>query len=422
LKQDFKYLLISDSVHPEVRHVAKYLARRDEAFLYVSGLVFRERKNFEESKLLRFQNKYFAFFFKRSIALGKHGRLITTGKLADVIFFAIYKGIFKLPRLRYASTLNFFKNVWMKAIARKAQTYIQGVPKIIIALGEWDISPRESDTLVTIMFHGDSRLEYFWKEEAVKRWPSWSDTWTIAKRGGAKVKNCKRIEVHASAFTTNLSKLHSLGEDLEPFKIIVPIAQVTKNLGGAWSKVYSPPLRRKILYLGSWTLRKGLPDLLAAFKMIEVEERPELHIAGSGQILKSEELEDLVPASGVYLYDSPNSRQVKELFQLSDILILPSYYEGFGIVILEAMSFGMIPVVSRNTAGPDIFAQSELSNFLINPGDINAIQEHLVKLNRMSNADLDRLGRIAAELTKAFDLENYGESVLLNIGNISESN
>ena len=110
------------------------------------------------------------------------------------------------------------------------------------------------------------------------------------------------------------------------------------------------------------------------------------------------------------------------MFQLADILILPSYYEGFGIVILEAMSFGMIPIVSWNTAGPDIFAQSELSNFLINPGDIKAIQKHLVELNRMSNADLDRLGRIAAELTKAFDFENYGKSVLHNIGNISESN
>ena len=422
MKQDFKYLLISDSYHPEVRHVAKYLAGIDEEFLYVSGLVFRDRKNYGESGLLRFRNKFFTFYFKRIIALGKHGRLVTSGKLADILFFAIYRNIFKLPRSRYASILNFFKNIWIKAIARKAQSYIQGVPKIIIALGEWDISPRESDTLVTIMFHGDSRLEHFWREEAIKRWPDWSDTWTIAKSADIKLTNCKRLEVHASAFTANLSKFYSSDENLEPSKIIVPIAPVTKNIRGAWSKVYSAPLRRKVLFLGSWTLRKGLPDLLAAFNMIEVEERPELHIAGSGKILKLQELEGFEADSGVYLYNSPNSRQVKELFQLADILILPSYYEGFGIVILEAMSFGMIPIVSRNTAGPDIFAQSELSNFLINPGDIKAIQEHLVELNRMSNADLDRLGRIAAELTKAFDFENYGKSVLHNIGNISESN
>ncbi len=414
-------MLISDSYHPEVRHVAKYLAGIDEEFLYVSGLVFRERKNKGKLGILRFRNKYFDFYLKRSISLGKRGRLVTSGKLADFLFFTMYRNVFKLPRSQYAFVLNFFRNIWIKAIARKAQSYIEGVPKIIIVLGEWDISPRENDTLVTIMFHGDSRLEEFWKEEATRRWPDWSDTWTIAKREEIKLTTCKRVEVHASAFTANLSRIYSLSENLGPSKIIVPIAPVTKNARDDWYKVYSAPLRRKVLFLGSWTLRKGLPDLLAAFNMIEIDERPELHIAGSGNLFNPQEVEGFKMGSGVFLYNSPNSRQVKELFQLADILILPSYYEGFGIVILEAMSFGVIPIVSRNTAGPDIFAQSELSNFLLNPGDIKAIKEHLVGLNKMSNADLERLGRIAAEITRDFDFEDYGKSVLLKLGNIGES-
>ncbi len=420
MKQDFKYLLISDSYHPEVRHVAKYLAGIDEEFLYVSGLVFRERKKNGESRTLRLQNKYVAFYSKRSIALGKRGKLVTSGKFADILFFSTYRNILKLPRLLHNYFLEYLRNIWTGAIARTAQSYIQGIPKIIIVLGEWDISPRENDTLVTIMFHGDSRLEHFWKEEACKRWPDWSDTWTIVKKEEIKLTSFKRVEVHASSFTANLSKIHSTRENLEPTKIVIPIAPVTKNTKDGWSKVYSAPSKRKVLFLGSWTLRKGLPDLLAAFNMIEIDERPELHIAGSGNILNSHEIEGLKLDSRVFLYNSPNSGQVKELFHLADILILPSYYEGFGIVILEAMSFGIVPIVSRNTAGPDIFAQSELANFLINPGDIKLIQEHLIELNTMSNADLGRLGRIAVDLAREFDFESYGKSVLVNISNIVE--
>lgn len=415
MNRDYKYLLISDSYHPEVRHIARYLAESDQKFLYVSGLVFRERKNSPKLRIKHLQNIFLAFYLKRSIPLGKFGKLVTTGRIFDLLFFSVYRNILRVPGYCYAFILEFLKRRWTIAITNRAQANIQGEPKIIISLGDWDISPREVDTLVTIMFHGDSRLENVWREEAVRRWPSWSETWRISEREEDIFRNFNRVEVHASSFTANLTKVVSCTKKYEPTKVVVPIAPVTKNSKGVLFKTYSDRYRRKVLFLGSWTLRKGLPDLLAAYKTIDIENRPELYIAGSGKMLNLQEIDNLKLESEIFFINSPNSGQVEELFELADILILPSYYEGFGIVILEAMSFGLIPVVSRNTAGPDIVANSELSNFLINPGDIKMIRENLLKLNRMTNEDLERLGRLAFDLAADFDFENYGETVISTI-------
>lgn len=68
---------------------------------------------------------------------------------------------------------------------------------------------------------------------------------------------------------------------------------------------------------------------------------------------------------------------VEEYYKLSDVVVVPSRYEGFGLVIAEAMSFG-VPVVSFNVpTGPKYIINDGVNGYLIPPFDISLFSEKL---------------------------------------------
>jgi len=63
-----------------------------------------------------------------------------------------------------------------------------------------------------------------------------------------------------------------------------------------------------------------------------------------------------------------------------DILIMPSFYEGLPIVLLEAMSLGVVPVVSRLQGRTDVVVQNRESGYLVEPGDVNGFSDAISEL------------------------------------------
>lgn len=75
-----------------------------------------------------------------------------------------------------------------------------------------------------------------------------------------------------------------------------------------------------------------------------------------------EELEEKITNLGLdsyvtILFDISNEQKIS-LYGNSDLYVQPSYYEGFGNAVLEAMSFGLPAVVSRNTAQQEVIGDS----------------------------------------------------------------
>jgi glycosyltransferase involved in cell wall biosynthesis len=80
----------------------------------------------------------------------------------------------------------------------------------------------------------------------------------------------------------------------------------------------------------------------------------------------------------------------------SHILAVPSSYEGFGIVYLEGMGFGLPSIAGTVGAAREIVTQDQ-DGFLVNPGDAETIARHILQLSGdrerligMSLAALDR--------------------------------
>lgn len=166
----------------------------------------------------------------------------------------------------------------------------------------------------------------------------------------------------------------------------------------------------KIVFLGRLNKVKGIEYLIDAVRRIE--NCPELVIAGAGpeeSALKSR-------AEGLNVKFAGRIPKADDLYMQGKIFVLPSLSEGLPQVILEAMSFGL-PVIATRVGGiPDVIDHGR-TGFLVEPGNSDAIREHIEILladealrRRMSEACLEEVekyswkhiaARIEAVLQKA---------------------
>ena len=108
----------------------------------------------------------------------------------------------------------------------------------------------------------------------------------------------------------------------------------------------------KILFCGQFIHRKGIAYLYEALKRLN-SQHYELHIVTRGDCDRKS-LAMCASDLNVRLYSNLSNVALVDLMHSSDIFILPSLYEGFGHVILEAMSAGLPVITTVNTAGYDL--------------------------------------------------------------------
>jgi len=149
----------------------------------------------------------------------------------------------------------------------------------------------------------------------------------------------------------------------------------------------------KILFMGRLEKNKGIYDLIeAAEKIISHEQNVQFVLCGNGDIKK---IISIVEKKGIKKYFKiPGCVEDKEkYFKEANIFVLPSYFEGVPISILEAASYSL-PIVATNVGGiPDVIDNGE-SGFLVNPGEIKALENKILKLIR-SNKLRNKMGKIA---------------------------
>ncbi|NPA36354.1 MAG: glycosyltransferase family 4 protein, partial [Chlorobi bacterium] len=122
----------------------------------------------------------------------------------------------------------------------------------------------------------------------------------------------------------------------------------------------------KLLYSGTVTQRKGIKYLLEAMK--EITDDTELHIIGgiqgSGNALKN--------YKGLYSYHpSVSQQEMFNAYSEYDALILPTVFEGFGLVIVEAMAAGLPVITTPNSIGPELITDDK-NGYIVPIRDVNA--------------------------------------------------
>ncbi len=170
-----------------------------------------------------------------------------------------------------------------------------------------------------------------------------------------------------------------------------------------------------LLYVGRLTPIKGLETLLEALALLRV--RPLLLVIGGDQDEPLNghvaHLRTLVGALGVadsvrFLGAQPQQR-LRLYYAASEATVMPSYYESFGMVALEAMACAS-PVIASNVGGLTTTVRDGVTGFLVPDGDPAVLAETIGRV--LGDGDLRwRLGREAVRWASQYRWPCVAEAV-----------
>ena len=169
-------------------------------------------------------------------------------------------------------------------------------------------------------------------------------------------------------------------------------------------EVKSEKCSKSVITIGRYAYQKGYDLLLQAWAEVE-KHYPDwtLEIFGQGDQTDYRQLmSDLGMDSNRCHLNGPVEDVVKA-YQNSTLFVLSSRFEGFGLVLVEAMACGL-PVVSFDCpAGPDEIITDGVDGLLVPSGDVHALAEKLMTL--MADEDLrQRLGKQARKTAQRYDM------------------
>jgi glycosyltransferase involved in cell wall biosynthesis len=131
--------------------------------------------------------------------------------------------------------------------------------------------------------------------------------------------------------------------------------------------------------VGRLIAQKDHATLLRGFAVVRAEvPQARLAILGSGPL----EAETRRLASELGLDDAvtlPGRTDIRDWLERADVFVHTSRWEGFGIVLLEAMLAGLPVVATRVSAVPEVVVDGE-TGLLVEPGDHDRLAEHLTSL------------------------------------------
>lgn len=140
----------------------------------------------------------------------------------------------------------------------------------------------------------------------------------------------------------------------------------------------------RILFVGTLIPRKGLHRLLKALHSLGG--RPfRLDVVGSEEADRRYaaairgEVRKLGLEGRVQFHGALAGGNLEERFRAAQLLVVPSSYEGFGIVYLEAMGFGL-PVIASASGATDEIVRHESTGFLVPSGDVWSLARRIESL------------------------------------------
>ena len=159
-----------------------------------------------------------------------------------------------------------------------------------------------------------------------------------------------------------------------------------------------------ITHISNFRKVKRIDDVINSFNLINKEINSKLILLGDGpERIKAEKLCDELNLNEKVLFLGASNETAKILC-LSDVFILASTTESFGLVALEAMA-SSVPVVSTNSGGLPEVNKDGFSGYLSDVGDINNMAKNAIKILKDSTK-LINFKKNAKQQANKFDVHN----------------
>jgi len=146
-----------------------------------------------------------------------------------------------------------------------------------------------------------------------------------------------------------------------------------------------PPLETRrsntILFVGTFEPRKNIPGILQAFARLVNLGSTSHKLILAGNPGWKEDIPRLVSELGlsdrVSIRERPEQAELETLYADCDFVVQPAFYEGFGLPILEAMTFGKPVITSNASSMPEVAGDAAL---LVDPHSPESIAEAMQRL------------------------------------------
>lgn len=141
-----------------------------------------------------------------------------------------------------------------------------------------------------------------------------------------------------------------------------------------------PTTKDYFLFVSGINKRKGLSEILQAMRAMRAQHAPLLKVVGSGgayeQTLKKYIIDNNLESQVDFLGNVSNT-ELHDLYVNAIALVYPSYAEGFGIPIIEALSSGTHVITSNISAMPE--SGGPLAHY-ITPGNIDELKNMMIQI------------------------------------------
>lgn len=193
-------------------------------------------------------------------------------------------------------------------------------------------------------------------------------------------------------------------KEIEVIYNFVDVTRFNKKPIDAFRKVVAPHDEKIVVHASNFRKIKRVDDVVKIFAEIKKHLPAKLLMVGDGPE------RSFIESLGRQLNVQDDIRflgkqeQMEEILAVSDLFLLPSEYESFGLAALEAMAAKM-PVISTNAGGLPEINLHGITGYLVNVGDVPAMSQYAIEL-LSDDEKLDHFKQQAYEQACKYDIQN----------------
>ncbi len=213
-------------------------------------------------------------------------------------------------------------------------------------------------------------------------------------------------------------RLFNIKRDIDVVPNFIDLSKYQHDFTDCQREMMAKADEKIITHISNFRPVKRIEDVINIFYNIQKEIPAKLMMVGDGpekepaeQLCKKLGIEEKVVFFG-------KSREIDKILCFSDLFLLPSKTESFGLAALEAMACG-VPVISSNTGGiPEVNIHG-VSGFLSNAGDVEDMTKNALYILQDEN-ELKVFKTNARKEAKQFDIHKivpYYEAIYKNVLN-----
>jgi N-acetyl-alpha-D-glucosaminyl L-malate synthase BshA len=220
------------------------------------------------------------------------------------------------------------------------------------------------------------------------------------------------FSINKSDFVTSVSqslkddtlKLFNIKNEIQVIPNFIELDKIKKeDKSPCQRSVMANDEERIITHISNFRKVKRIPDIIAIFNKIQQEIPAKLMMVGEGP--EKEKAEQLCRELGIQdkVIFFGNSNEIDTILCQTDLFLLPSKTESFGLVALEAMACG-VPVISSNAGGLPEVNKDGFSGYLSEVGDVDGMANNALKILK-NQTDLDQFKKNALITAQQFDIK-----------------